>query len=247
MKEFTLFCVLTFIFAYTAGQFGLWKDIDERSKVVHNYEYKALELAKEVRLLRVENQELKTKINKLQDKIDFQKNSTSGISRTMASVPKKSMNDLVEFDVYKWSAEKLLGVGEQSLHFGKKQFDGKKYSSSQKHYEKSAQYYHALLTHYKDHQAINDRVLFEAGIAAYESKNHYDWSKKHFKKVVDRYPASKYRLKAKMWLALSHFYLGEREQFVEIVDEFHKKYSNSDEYTKVLSKYYEELDYKYNR
>ena len=67
MKEFTLFCVLTFIFSYTAGQFGLWDDFKKQAKHVHNYEFKALALGKEVRLLKVENAKLKAELKKTKD------------------------------------------------------------------------------------------------------------------------------------------------------------------------------------
>lgn len=233
MKEFTLFCVLTFIFSYTVGQFGLWDEFKSKAEVVHNYEYKSLQLAKELRLVKKKNESLKAEITRLQsEKEHLQMNMQGEQKRTIASIPKKSMNDLVNFELYKWSAEKLLGVGEQALHFKK--------------YDKSAQFYHALMEHYPKHQAINDKVLFEAGIAAYESREHYDWAKKHFTKIVTNYPTSKYYRGAKLWLALSHFYTGDREQFVATVDEFRKKYRNTKEW-RVLSRYYEEIKYKYEK
>lgn len=233
MKEFTLFCVLTFIFTYTAGQFGLWEDFKQRADVVHNYEYKALELSKKLRLAERENEDLKTEISRLKaEKEHLAMNTTQKTSRAIASVPTKIANDLVNFELYKWSADKLLGVGQQALHFKK--------------YEKSAQYYHALISNYPKDKNVNDKVLFEAGVAAYESKEHYDWAQKHFNHLVVNYPDSKYQRGAKLWLALSHFYQGDQDKFVETVDEFRKKYRNTKEW-QVLSKYYEELNYKYKK
>lgn len=233
MKELTLFCVLTFIFTYTAGQMGLWQDFKQRAETVHNYEYKALELSKKLRVMHKENQQLKSEIAKLKyEKEHLELNMEKKAKRTIASIPKKKVNDLVQFDLYKWSADKLLGVGEQALHFKK--------------FNKSAQFYHALIHHYPNHKAIDDKVLFEAGIAAYESRKHYDWAQKHFQRLIKRYPSSKYYRGAKLWLGLSYFYQGDKQKFVQTVDEFRSKYRNTKEW-QVLSQYYEELNYNYRQ
>ncbi len=234
MKEFTLFCVLTLSFAYVAGESGLWDDFKQRAETVHNYEYKSLELSKKLRLALRENESLKAEITRLKsEKEHLEMNAKGGgFNRTIASVPKKSANDLVNYDLYKWSPEKLLGVGRQALHFKK--------------YDKSAQFYNALLENYPNHKSINDKVLFEAGISAYESKAHYDWAERSFNKIVKNYPGSKFYRGAKLWLALSHFYQGDQKKFVDTVNEFRKKYRNTKEW-KVLSRYYEDLNYKYKR
>lgn len=233
MKELTLFCVLTFIFTYTVGQFGLWDDFKKTADKVHNYEYRSLELSKKLRLAQRENEKLKTQVTRLtSEKEHLEMNLQNKKARTIASIPSKSVNDMVNFELYKWSADKLLGVGAQALHFKK--------------YDKSAQYYNALLHHYPSHGDISDKVLFEAGIAAYESKKHYDWAENHFNALVKNYPKSKYFRGAKLWLALSHFYQGDQAKFVSTVDEFRKKYRNTNEW-KVLSRYYEELNHKYKK
>jgi TolA-binding protein len=233
MKELTLFCVLTFIFTYTVGQFGLWDDFKKTADTVHNYEYRSLELSKKLRLAQRENEKLRSKVTRLtSEKEHLEMNLQTKKSRTIASIPSKSVNDLVNFELYKWSADKLLGVGAQALHFKK--------------YDKSAQYYNALFNHYPSHSSISDKVLFEAGIAAYESKKHYDWAENHFDALVKNYPKSKYYRGAKLWLALSHFYQGDQVKFVSTVDEFRKKYRNTKEWA-VLSKYYEELNHKYKK
>jgi TolA-binding protein len=233
MKEFSIFAVLTFVLTFTAGHFGLWEEFKTTADTVHQYEYKALDYSKEIRSLRKQNQALKTKITRLKsEKEHLQMNRETQGQRTIASIPKKSVNDMVNFELYRWSAEKLLGVGEQALHF--------------KNYDKSAQYYNALIKHYPNNTAITDKVLFEAGIAAYESKKHYRWASGHFKHLVNKYPKSKYRRGAKLWLGLSHFYLGDKKQFIETVDEFRLKYRNSHEW-KVLSQYYEDINHKYKK
>lgn len=234
MKELTLFCVLSFIGAYTAGQFGLWDDFKKRADVVHNYEYKSLELSKQLREYKRLNQELKSEIAGLKsEKEHLEMNMQGKIGkRSIASIPSHSSNDLVNFELYKWSPEKLLGVGEKALHFKK--------------FDKSAQFYQALLSNYPGHESVDDRVLFEAGIAAYESKTHYKWAENHFSSLVKKYPKSKYYRGAKLWLALSHFYQGNQTEFIETVDEFRQKYRNTKEW-KVLSQYYEDLNHKYKK
>lgn len=233
MKELSLFTVLTVVMAYGLNYYGLWEDFKETSKTVHGYEYKALNFSKQVRELKKENYALKSEIARLKsEKEHLIMNMDQKTQRKIASIPRKNVHDLVNFDLYRWSAEKLLGVGEQALHF--------------KNFDKSAQYYNALVKHYPKHKAINDKVLFEAGIAAYESKKYYPWAKKHFRTLVKRYPNSKYKRGAKLWLALSHFYLGEQGKFVETVNEFRRKYRNTQEW-KVLSRYYEDLNHKYKK
>lgn len=232
MKEFTAIAVLTFIFTYTLGQFGFWSEFEKTAKKVHNYEYKSLELAKSLRLMKKQNEELKATITKLKSEKEHLEMSLMDKKRSIASIPKKSANDLVNFEVFKWSAEKLLGIGEQKLHFKK--------------YEASAQYYQALLEEYPKHKLINDKVLFEAGIAAYESKAHYDWAVNHFGKIVKSYPKSKLYRGAKLWLALSHYRQGDTQKFMNTYEEFRAKYRNTREW-KVLSRYYEDIAYKYNK
>ena len=232
MKEFTAIAVMTFIFTYTVGQFGLWDEFKDRADTVHSYEYKSLELTKKNRQLVRANQELKTKIARIESEKEHLEMTIANKRRTIASIPQKSENDLVNFALYKWSAEKLLGVGEQNLHFNK--------------YEKSAQYYNALVKNYPSYKAINDKVLFEAGIAAYESKQHYDWAVHHFTKLMKRHPKSKLYRGAKLWLALSQYYKGDQQAFLKTVEEFRAKYRNTKEW-QVLSKYYEDIAYKYKK
>lgn len=234
MKELSLFCVLTFIFSYVVGEFGIWEEFKQTANTVHHYEYRSLELSRELRFVKKQNENLRGEIARLEaEKEHLQLNASHEKSkRTIASIPQKKINDLVNFELYKWSADKLLGVGAQALHFKK--------------FSKSAQYYNALISNYPTHKSVNDKVLFEAGIAAYESKEHFDWASKHFSSLVKKYPKSKYQRGAKLWLALSHFYLGEKDKFIVTVNEFRKKYRNTKEW-EVLSQYYEELNLKYKK
>lgn len=233
MKELTLFFVLSAVFVYSTHEFGLWDDVQKRAETVHKYEYKALELSKQLRFMEKNNASLKAEIAKLRSEKEHLKlgSHSKGISRNIASViaPK---DDLVNFELYRWGPEKLLGVGQQALHFKK--------------YDKAAQFYQALIKNYPNHKILDDKVYFEAGIAAYESKKHFDWATDNFGKVVTNYPKSKLFRGAKLWLALSHFHSGEKKKFIATVDEFRKKYRNTNEW-KVLSRYYEDISYKYNR
>lgn len=234
MKIIFIFSFLTVTFVYAVGEMGLWDEFKQKAEVVHQYEYKALELSRQLRLMKRENESLRGKLARVRSEKEHLELSFNAKAkrRSIASVQARNVNDLVNFKLYKWSPEKLLGVGERALHFKK--------------FEKSSQFYNTLLNEYPHHKSITDKVLFEAGISAYESKKHYDWANKHLNTLVKRYPKSKFYRGAKLWLALSHFYQGDKKSFIATVDEFRRKYRNTAEW-KVLSKYYEDLNYKYKR
>ncbi|MEX1099252.1 MAG: hypothetical protein WEB87_02430, partial [Bacteriovoracaceae bacterium] len=153
MKEFSAIAILMFVFTLALGEFGFWKDFQKTAETTHQYEYKALHYAKKIRHLKKENESLKSQMARLKSEKEHLKMSLANKKRSIASIPQKNANDLVNFELYKWSAEKLLGVGEKALHFKK--------------YDKSAQFYNTLMKQYPGHDSINDKVLFEAGIAAY--------------------------------------------------------------------------------
>jgi len=136
----------------------------------------------------------------------------------------------VKYSVYKWTPDKLLAIGVKEFHF--------------KHYNKAAQFYNEYITRFPKHSKISDDVLFQAGVSAYESKKHYKWAASHFKLLVEKYPRSRYFRGAKLWLALSNLNLGEHKKFMNTVDEFRKKYRNTEEW-KILSRYYEQIAVKY--
>lgn len=242
MKEFSAIVFLMSIFTLALGEFGFWEDVQKTAQKTHKYEYQALAAAKKIRLLQKENASLKSQLAKISSEKEHLKmslaNSKSGrksagrSARRIASIQEHNAEDLVNFDLYKWSPEKLLGVGEKALHFKK--------------FDKSAQFYNTLLREYPGHSTINDKVLFEAGLAAYESKNHYDWAVSHFNSLVKKYPKSKLYRGAKLWLGLAHFHKGEHEKFVATVEEFRSKYRNTREW-KVLSRYYEDIAFQYKK
>ena len=193
------------------------------------YEKKALLLAKENRELRAKISDLTYKMNELDSKNKFFASQAQGKSRSIASVPQMDANDLVNYDVYKWSPEKLLAIGEKELHF--------------KNYEKSAQFYNELIDRFPKHGIVNDRVLFGAGVAAFETGKRYDWSEKHLSRLVSAHPKSEFYRGAKLWLALSQYQQGDHKKFLDTVEEFRQKYRNTEEW-KILSRYYEDIHYK---
>ena len=220
--------------------FSLWKwgglDKSVLTKLEQQYQYEkaSIALARENRLLQTKISDLQYQISELESKNKFLSAQAQGKtpslastpSRNIASVPKQNVNDMVNFDVYKWTPEKLLAIGEKELHF--------------KNYEKSAQFYHELISRYPQHEIVSDRVLFGAGVAAFETGKRYDWTEKHLSALVKNYPKSEFYRGAKLWLALAQYNQGEDKKFLETVEEFRIKYRNTDEW-KILSRYYEDI------
>jgi TolA-binding protein len=235
MKIFFIFCFLAF--GYT---FALWKygglDTSVLTKINQQYTYEktALAYARDNRALQAQISDLKYQISQLESKTKFLSAQAEGKiaaapARTIASIPKAHPEDLVNYEIYKWTPEKLLAIGEKELHF--------------KNYEKSAQYYNELLGRFPKHQIISDRVLFGAGVAAFETGKRYDWSEKHLETLVKNYPKSNFYRGAKLWLALAQYNQGEHQKFLATVEEFRLKYRNTDEW-KILSRYYEDISFK---
>jgi TolA-binding protein len=238
MKIFLVFCTLC-----TGYVYGLWKygGLDQSVLAKWNaqfeYEKKSLELARDNRQLLAQVSDLKYQLSELQAKNKFlsaqmgqpatQKNTTA--ERSIASVPTINKDDLVNFEVYKWTPDKLLAIGEKELHY--------------KNYEKSAQFYNELIDRYPKHKLVSDRVLFGAGVAAFETGKRYDWSEKHLQRLVKNYPKSDFYRGAKLWLALAQYNQGEHQKFLATVEEFRLKYRNTEEW-KILSRYYEDISYK---
>lgn len=202
---------------------------------VSQYEKVALRLSKENRKLKQEVGNLHYEISKLKSekeylKIQLKKHQNKGkpAQRTIASVaPAVSPeNDKVKFEVFKWTPEQILSVAEKEF--------------SQKNYEKSAQFFHSFYTKYPKNEKINDEFLFQAGVASFESGNHHDWTIEYFDRLISEYPTSKFYRGAKLWAALTHLKKGHRGKFFATVEEFRKKYRNTEEW-KVLSQHYEKI------
>ena len=193
----------------------------------------ALELAAENRVLKSQVSDLEYRLGK----VETEKNALASIQqnkkveRSIASVAKNDVDDLVNFEVYQWTPEKLLAIGEKELHF--------------KNYPKSAQFYHELVTRFPKSELVNDRTLFGAGIAAFEAKKH-DWAIQHLTVLVEKYPKSQFQRGGKLWLALAEYKTGNYRTFASTVEEFKLKYRNTEEW-EILKKYYEEINYKFKK
>jgi tetratricopeptide (TPR) repeat protein len=235
MKIVFIFTILSFGYVFSIWKWGgLDKSVTAKLQSQLDYERKALSLAKENRLLTKEISDLKYQISELESKNKFFAGQTESITkrnsdRSIASIPVTKTNDLVNYEVYKWTPEKLLAIGEKEFHF--------------KNYEKSSQYYSELIQRFPKHELIGDRVLFGAGVAAFETGKKYDISEEYFRKLVTDYPKSDFYRGAKLWLALSQYNQGEHQKFLKTVEEFRLKYRNTDEW-KILSRYYEDINEK---
>lgn len=242
--------------------------IEHKAILINKYENVALKLAKENRELHSEVKRLEFEIQKLKQETGFKtmakseghKNSHGAVeghanshgdahavasshgdheskstpSRSVASVMPADLNvkkDLVEFKTYKWSADDMLKIAD-------KEFKEKKF-------EKAAQFYTSLINYYPDFKHLDDEFYFKAGISAYESGEHHEWTLKHFTVLMDKWPTSQYFRSAKLWVALTHMKMGDKKKFFTTVEEFRKKYRNTKEWS-ILSSYYEKIEEKTN-
>ena len=233
MKIFFVFSILAFGYVFALWKYGgMDKSVMTKWNRQYEYEKKALVLAKENRILSARLSDLQYKFSSLESKNKYltaQISDGPTNSRTIASIPKMNPADLVNFEVYKWTPDKLLAIGEKELHF--------------KNYEKSAQFYNELIQRFPKHQLVSDRVLFGAGVAAFETGKRYDWTEKHLGRLVKNHPTSEFYRGAKLWLALAQYNQGEHQKFLATVEEFRLRYRNTEEW-KILSRYYEDISYK---
>ncbi|HXH32440.1 MAG TPA: hypothetical protein VNJ01_16695 [Bacteriovoracaceae bacterium] len=230
MKIFFVFSILAFGYVFSLWKFGgLDQAVLTKWEKQLQYEKRALGLARENRLLMKEISDLRYQVSQMESKNKYLSAQAQTGTRTIASIPKPKLNDLVNYEIYKWTPEKLLAISEKELHF--------------KNYEKSAQFYHELISRFPKHQIISDRVLFGAGVAAFETGKRYDWSTLHLENLVKLHPKSEFYRGAKLWLALAHYNQGHHQKFLSTVEEFRLKYRNTEEW-KILSRYYEDISYK---
>lgn len=222
------------------------KKLEHKAALINKYENVSLILAKENREQKTEIKRLQFEIQKLKQDVAYKDSQlvkfqpslagaeNSKSSRSIASVKPFEISegkDFVEYDTYKWSAQDMLKIADSEF--------------KQKNFEKAAQYYNAILANYPIFEKIDDELLFKAGISAYETGTHHDWTVAHFSHLMKRYPKSTHYRGAKLWVALTHMKMGEKEKFFETVEEFRKKYRNTKEW-KILSSYYESIVEKTN-
>jgi TolA-binding protein len=214
------------------------KNIEMKAERANHYQGAAMNLAYENRKLKNEIGRLEYKIESLQAKNKYLQiqvdtmNTDKGrdVAAVVALLPEEQ--DLVKFETYHWKADQMIAVA-------KKEFE-------KKNYELSSQYFSSFIHHYPTHEKIDDALLFQAGISAYESGKHYDWALKHLGNIVHNYPTSKFYRGAKLWMALIYLKDGQEQKFLTTVEEFRKKYRNTDEW-KILSSNYEKIIQKYKR
>ena len=234
MKYLLTFSLLSMGYIGTLWKYGgVGESVMAKIRSSQNAERRAEELTHENQALRAKISGLQYEIAQLEAKNQYYMAQVQGKkevvqTRAIASIPTVKSDDLVNYDVYRWAPEKLLAIGEKELHF--------------KNYQKSAQFYNELLKRFPNHEIISDRVLFGAGVAAFEG-NYYQWSENYFARLVEKYPRSEFYRGAKLWMALSQYHQGENQKFLKTVEEFRLKYRNTEEW-KILSRYYEDISYK---
>lgn len=211
--------------------------VENKAKKINNYERVAMTLSKENRKLQAEIsrlefeiQSLKSRNSYLELKLEEKKKKTQ---RTIASVgPVMPKNNMVKFDVYKWTPEQMLSTAE-------KEFE-------KKNFEKSAQFFHSMALNFKGSKLINDKFYFQAGVAAYESGKHDEWTIYHMTKLIENYPTSEFYRGAKLWMAMTHLKQGQKQKFFNTVEEFRRKYKNTKEWD-ILKGHYEKIVQKYKQ
>ncbi len=216
------------------------KSLEHKAAKINKYEIVALKLAKENRELNAKVKRLEFDLQKMkQDQVfnetkKLAKNTATepAASRAIASVPSVDVKkDYVEFKTYKWNSDDLLKIADKEF--------------KNKNFEKAAQFYTSLATNYPENKKMDDEFYYKAGISAYESGSHHEWTLKHFDSLMVKYPTSHYYRSAKLWVALTHLKLGDKKKFMATVEEFRKKYRNTNEW-KILSSYYEKIEEKTN-
>ena len=119
MKIFFVFSILAFGYVFALWKYGgMDKSVMKKWNGQYEYEKKALVLAKENRILSARLSDLQYKFSSLESKNKYltaQISDGPTNSRTIASIPKMNPADLVNFEVYKWTPDKLLAIGEKEL------------------------------------------------------------------------------------------------------------------------------------
>ena len=242
MKTSGLFTLLAILSLSSCEQ---WEHLEAKAERINRYEKVSLHLSREnrdlksdisrlkadIQTLKSEENYLKIQLDKHQDKLANTGQSAS--SRGIASIaPVNPKKDLVKFDVYKWTPSQVQAMAQ-------KEFESK-------NFEKSAQFFMTFSKRFPGHKKIDDQFLFQAGVASFESGKHPQWTIEHLDRLVKAYPTSQYYRGAKLWMALTYLQLGDEAKFFSTVEEFRKKYRNTEEW-KILSPHYEKIVQKFKR
>ncbi|MDD4976727.1 MAG: hypothetical protein PHY93_20395 [Bacteriovorax sp.] len=251
MKKMTILKASILVLPLLASCSVDMKKIEEKAAMINHYEQVSLKLARDNRELHAEVKRLEFEVEKLKQEKSYsavvhgevathenkhEENNHEAHGRTIASVAPSPISaeekkDYVEFKTYKWHVDDLMKIADKEF--------------KEKNYEKAAQFYTSLVNNYPTNKSINDEFYFKAGIAAFESGDHHDWTLTHFEALMSKYPTSHYFRSAKLWVALTHMKLGDKKKFYATVEEFRKKYRNTNEW-KILSSYYEKIEEKTN-
>src|SRR5688572_7545810 len=113
MKIFFVFCLLSFGFVFSLWKYGGMDQtvLAKWEKQLH-YEKKALTLARENRLLKAQISDLRYQLSQQESKQKFLA-AKGAPARQIASIPQSNPHDLVNYEIYKWTPEKLLAIGEK--------------------------------------------------------------------------------------------------------------------------------------
>lgn len=209
--------------------------VESKAKKIVLYEKAALNLSKENRELKAEVSSLKFKIAELEEKNSYLQlkidGPNGGSGRGPASVNARNVvleveQDLVRDSVFNWDPAQLLSVAEVEL--------------KKNNFEKSAQFYRTLVKKYPTAKSVNDQVLLQAAIAAYETGKYYSWTHEYIDNILTSYPTSAFFRAAKLYKGLAYLKENNKEEFFKIVEEFRLKYRNTPEW-KIVSAHYEEF------
>ncbi len=214
---------------------GFTEHVEKRARVLNSLEDKVLVLSREKKALKAQIVKLKYEVKSLESKnfyLETQLQSKKEKNaREIASIKRNDPNDLVKFDVYKWKPEEMVKIAE-------KEFDSK-------NYDKSAQFFNSYINNFPQSKSLDDKFLFQAGVAAFEAGKYYDWSEKYFSMIIANHPTSEFYLGSKLWLAMTYLKQNKEEKFFAVAEEFRKKYRNTTEWNDILSKHYEKIVQKY--
>ena len=201
------------------------------------------EMESKIRALYFNIQELESKNNYLQIKLKkgcnqekisrLEKRTGRKVASLVAektSVPTDKKRMYIKMGAYKWTPNQALAIGANAL--------------KTKDYAKAFQYFHAFISQLPNHKKVDDNLLFRTGMAAFESQRYKDGIA-YFDQLIQKFPKSKNYRNAKLWKGISALKLGRKKQFIATVNEFRKKYRNTNEWN-ILSQHYEKIIYHYD-
>ncbi len=237
MKTYNLLLLLASSTLFSSCEY--FHKLEAKAKKLNEFEVKAYVLAKQNRELQAtihhleyEIENLKAEKSFLEVKLKQEKRGISSIPESSKSVHASDEDDVVKFKTFKWKPKQLLTFGQDE--YEKKNFD------------KSAQFLRSLIVNYPKEKLVDDSLLLQTSVAAFQSGKHYDWTVEHLAMLIERFPTSKHYRSAKLWTALSYFKLGQMDKFYKMVEEFRVKYRNTEEW-KILKDHYEMLSDKSKR